>query len=190
MQTASADNEPELLRRLSAGEDLAFKELYEQYAPSLISFAAARLVSLEEAHDIVHDIFVHLWQDKENINIQLSFRAYLFAATRYRIIDHIRKNSSRKKYAEQIGKMPVHIEEEAENKLFEKELRERLDEAISQLPPRTKEVFCLSRFEHLTAKEIAERLNLSEQTVKNQLTTALSKLRVLLGKLSFMLWWL
>jgi RNA polymerase sigma-70 factor (ECF subfamily) len=85
--------------------------------------------------------------------------------------------------------MPIHIEEEAENKLFEKELRERLDEAINQLPPRTREVFCMSRFEHLNAKEIAERLNLSEQTVKNQLTTALSKLRVLLGKVSFVLWW-
>jgi RNA polymerase sigma-70 factor (ECF subfamily) len=184
------NNEPELLRRLSAGEEMAFKELYEQYASSLISFASARLDSLEEAHDIVQDIFVHLWQDKENINIHLSFRAYLFAATRYRIIDHIRKNGTRKKYAEQIGRMPIHIEEEAENKLFEKELRERLDEAIHQLPPRTREVFCLSRFEHLSAKEIAKRLDLSEQTVKNQLTTALSKLRVLLGKASFVLWWL
>ena len=190
MQNVSADNESQLLQRLSAGEEQAFKELYDHYAPSLISFAAARLVSLDEASDIVHDLFVHLWQDRQNINIRISFRAYLFAATRYRIIDHIRKNSTQKKYAEQIARMPVHTEEEAENKLFEKELRERLDEAINQLPPRTKEVFCLSRFEHLTTKEIAERLTLSEQTVKNQLTTALSKLRVLLGKLSFLLWWL
>lgn len=190
MQTAPANNETELLQRLSEGEEQAFKELYEKYSPSLISFAAARLVSLEEAHDIIHDLFVHLWQDRENINIRISFKAFLFAATRYRIIDHIRKNSSQKKYAEQISRMPVHIEEESENKLFEKELQEKLDEAINQLPPRIKEVFCLSRFEYLTTKEIAERLNISEQTVKNQLTTALGKLRVLLGKLSFLLWWL
>jgi RNA polymerase sigma-70 factor (ECF subfamily) len=185
-----AINEIELLKRLRAGEEEAFNEIYNLYAPSLTSFAAARLTSLDEANDIIHDLFVHLWQDRENININLSLGGFLFAAIRYRIIDHIRHNSTKRKYAEQIAKLPVHAQEETENRIFEKELREKLDTAINQLSPRTREVFKLSRFEHLTVKEIAERMNVSEQTVKNQLTTALSQLRSLLGKVMFILWWI
>jgi RNA polymerase sigma-70 factor (ECF subfamily) len=185
-----AVNEIYLIERLRAGEEEAFSDIYNTYAPSLTSFAAARLTSLEEANDIIHDLFVHLWQDRENININISLSAFLFTAIRYRIIDHIRKNSSRKKYAEQIAKIPVHAQEETENKIFEKELREKLDHAINQLSPRTKEVFRLSRFEHLSVREIALKMNVSEQTVKNQLTTALAQLRSLLGKVMFVLWWL
>jgi RNA polymerase sigma-70 factor (ECF subfamily) len=185
-----AINEIQLLKRLRAGEEEAFNEIYNLYTPSLTSFAAARLTSLDEANDIIHDLFVHLWQDRENININLSLGGFLFAAIRYRIIDHIRHNSTKRKYAEQIAKLPVHAQEETENRIFEKELREKLDTAINQLSPRTKEVFKLSRFEHLTVKEIAERMNVSEQTVKNQLTTALSQLRSLLGKVMFILWWI
>jgi RNA polymerase sigma-70 factor (ECF subfamily) len=171
-------------------ESPAFNEIYNTHAPALTSFAAARLTSLDEANDIIHDLFVHLWQDRENLTINISLRAFLFAAIRYRIIDHIRKNSTRKKYAEQIAKLPIHAQEETENKIFEKELREKLDDAMNQLSPRTREVFKLSRFEHLSVKEIAAKMDVSEQTVKNQLTTALAQLRSLLGKVMFVLWWL
>jgi RNA polymerase sigma-70 factor (ECF subfamily) len=185
-----AINEIQLLERLKAGEEAAFNEIYNLYAPSLTSFAAARLTSVDEANDIIHDLFVHLWQDRESITINISLRAFLFAAIRYRIIDHIRKNSTRKKYADQIAKLPIHPQEETENKIFEKELREKLGNAINQLTPRTREVFRLSRFEHLSVREIAEKMDVSEQTVKNQLTTALSQLRTLLGKVMFVLWWM
>jgi len=187
---APAINESLLLQRLKAGEEGAFNEIYNFYAPSLTSFAAARLTSLDEANDIIHDLFVHLWQDREHITINVSLGAFLFTAIRYRIIDHIRKNSTKKRYAEAIAKLPIHDQEETENKIFEKELRERLDTAINQLSPRTREVFKLSRFEHLSVKEIAEQMNVSEQTVKNQLTTALAQLRTVLGKVMFILWWL
>jgi RNA polymerase sigma-70 factor (ECF subfamily) len=190
MSIAPVYNEILILQRLQAGEEGAFKEIYERYAPSLSSFAAARLPSLDEAHDIIHDLFVHLWEDRSNINIQVSLRAFLYAAIRYRIIDHIRRNSTRRKYAALVAKMSVHAQEEAESRIYEKELKERLDSAISQLTPRIREVFRLSRFEHLTVAQIADRLNISEQTVKNQLTTALSHLRAHLGKLAFLLWWL
>jgi RNA polymerase sigma-70 factor (family 1) len=190
MTTTPAFNETALLQRLKAGEEDAFNEIYNQFAASLTSFAAARLTSLEEAHDIIHDLFVHLWQERENISINTSLSGFLYAAIRYRVIDHIRRNSTRKKYAEQIAKMPIHTQEETENLLYEKELREKLEGAINQLTPRTKEVFRMSRFEHLSIGEIAEKLNLSEQTVKNQLTTALNQLRSLLGKMQFLLWWL
>lgn len=185
-----AINEIQLIQRLRAGEEEAFKEIYNHYAPSLTSFAAARLTSLNEANDIIHDLFAHLWQEREHINVNLSLGGFLFAAIRYRIIDHIRHNSTKKKYAEQIAKLPLHAQEETENRIFEKELREKLDAAINQLTPRTREVFKLSRFEHLTVSEIAQKMNVSEQTVKNQLTTALSQLRTLLGKVMFILWWL
>jgi RNA polymerase sigma-70 factor (family 1) len=190
MTTTPAFNETALLQRLQAGEEEAFSEIYNQFAAPLTSFAAARLTSLEEAHDIIHDLFVHLWQERENITIRVSLAAFLMAAVRYRIIDHIRRNSIKKKYAEQISKMPIHVQEEAENLVYEKELREKLESAIGQLSPRVQEVFRLSRFHHLSNSEIAQKLQTSEQTVKNQICTALAQLRTILGKLQFLLWWL
>jgi RNA polymerase sigma-70 factor (family 1) len=190
MQTAPIQNESELLARLKGGDEAAFKTLYDLYAPQLTSFAAARLPSLDEASDIIHDLFVHLWEDREHLSIQVSLKAFLFAAVRYRIIDFVRRNATKKKYADQISKMPLHAAEEAENKIFEKELKEKLNVAMEQLTPRTREVFRLSRFEHLTITQIAQKLDVSEQTVKNQLTTALGQLRALLNKVLFILWWL
>jgi RNA polymerase sigma-70 factor (ECF subfamily) len=181
-------NDKELILRLQQGSEAAFSELYEQYAPLLIKFAASRLSSLEEARDIIHDLFVHFWQEREHIQVNISLRAFLFAAVRYRIIDHIRRNSNHKKYADQVATLPA-MELTTEEELYAKELQEKLHGAISQLSPRLQEIFRLSRFSHLTIAEIAQQLQLSEQTVKNQLTTALSQLRSKLSTIFFILWW-
>jgi RNA polymerase sigma-70 factor (family 1) len=181
-------NDKELILRLQKGNESAFSELYEQYAPMLIKFAAARLSSLEEARDIIHDLFVHFWQEREHIQVNVSLRAFLFAAVRYRIIDHIRKNSNHQKYANQVAALPA-MELTTEEELYAKELQEKLHGAINQLSPRLQEIFKLSRFGHLTIAEIAQQLQLSEQTVKNQLSTALSQLRSKLATIFFILWW-
>lgn len=174
---------------MKEGDEAAFSALYQLYAPLLIDFAASRLSSLEEARDIIHDLFVHFWQEREHTSITISLRAFLFAAVRYRIIDHIRRNSTRQKYADTLARLPV-IELTSEERLHDKQLQYALQEAVNELAPRMQEVFRLSRFEHFTTAQIAEKLGRSEQTVKNQLTTALSQIRAKLSQWSFLLWWL
>jgi DNA-directed RNA polymerase specialized sigma24 family protein len=79
-------DEKDLLQRLIAGDEGAFHIFYEQYAPALTGFAAARLSSLEDARDIIHDLFVWLWEERESLVITHSIKAFLFSAVRYHII--------------------------------------------------------------------------------------------------------
>jgi len=185
----SEEHEKELIQGLLSGGEKAFTAIYELYAPSLINYAAARLASLEEARDIIHDLFVHLWEERDTIGITRSLRGFLFAAVRYRIIDHIRRNSTRREYADRLLTLQKEIEGDNQELVEAKDLDRTLEKAISELPPRVREIYRLSRQQHRSITEIAEELHLSTQTVKNQLTTALSLLRSFLQKLPAF-WWL
>ena len=183
-------NERELLEELLLNGEKAFTAIYELYAPSLIDYTAARLASLEEARDIIHDLFVHLWEERASIAITHSLRAFLFAAVRYRIIDHIRKNITRREYAERLRALYAEMEENNENAIEAKDLHQAMEKAIGEWPPRVQEIYRLSRQQHRSIAEIADQLQISPQTVKNQLTTALGLLRSFLKKLPLLLWWL
>ena len=181
-------NEQELLQRLLSGDTAAFTALYELYAPSLTGYVAARLSSLEEARDIIHDLFVYIWEERANMVITHSLRAYLFAAARYRIIDHIRRHARRREYAGRLASLQALVDKDAANALEAKDLQGALDNAVNELPPRVREIYRLSRDRHRSIAEIAGELNISPQTVKNQLTTALSHLRSILHKIPFFCW--
>ena len=178
--------ETELLELLRAGDKAAFTSIYETHAASLTGFAAARLASLEEARDIIHDLFVYLWNERERIQINGSLKSFLFAAVRYRIIDHIRKNATRKAYAGMLQRLSDYIISDTEENLVVKNLHHRLENAVEDLPSRTKQIYRLSRDRHLAVKEIAHELGVSEQTVKNQLSAALSHLRISWEKLAIL----
>lgn len=177
MAAISSLDDPSLIRLLQSGSGVAFKEIYERYAADLINFSASKTFSLEIARDIVHDLFVNLWEKRATLNVDGSLKAYLFASVRYRIIDHIRKNITRESYARMIGELKIPAAPDGHQLLEGKELQESINSALNDLSPRVKEVYLLSREEHLSIPEIAQKLNLSEQTVKNQLTTALNHLR-------------
>ena len=182
-------SDTKLLQSLKSGDQSAFNTLYELYAASLTGYAAARLASLEEARDIIHDLFVYIWEERDSITISTSFKSFLFAAVRYRIIDHIRKNITRREYAEIAQRLTADYIASTEDELTAKEIRQTLELAVNNLPSRTKEIYRLSRHRQLAVKEIASRLHLSEQTVKNQLTTALSYLRISLERIAVLLVW-
>lgn len=182
MQQLPHQDDSILLQRLQAGDEQAFSEIYNLYAAELIGFTTARICSLEEARDIIHDLFVYLWEERADLSIKISFRAFLFAAVRYRIIDYIRFKDIRKKYADKLTSLPTPCVSAMESELDAKELNQVLSAAVNELSPRVQEVYRLSRKEHLSIREIATQLNLSEQTVKNQLSTAIAQLRALLEK--------
>lgn len=189
MPGESTFDEKDLLQRLITGDETAFHRLYERYAPSLIGFTAARLSSLEDARDIIHDLFVWLWEEREHLVITHSLHAFLFAAVRYRIIDHIRRNSTRRAYAEKLQLINIEAHPVTEQALDGKDLHSAIERAVDQLPARVKQIYRLSRDQHRTVNEIAEELRLSPQTVKNQLATALSHLRSFVSKLAVFLLW-
>ncbi len=178
-------NDQELAARLRNGDPLVFTEIYNQYAPELTAWASRKVLTLDDAHDLVHDVFIHVWLDKGNVT---SVKPYLYYITRNKIVDYFRKNAVRKEYA-LLTQLASQLKEPGFDPMASieaKDLRENLEDAVDQLPPRTREIFKLSRQEYLTTAEIAEKLNLSEQTVKNQLSTALHYLRNTSDRLSIL----
>jgi RNA polymerase sigma-70 factor (family 1) len=167
----------ELIRLLKSDDYAAFTEIYNRYGETLAGFAGAKLYHLEDARDLLHDIFVKLWEERHTLIISGNLKSYLFSATRYRIIDKIRRNITRQDYALMMNALSTEDSNSIDRVIEAKELAECLERSLNKLPPRTKQIFQLSRNEHHTVIEIAEMLNLSEQTVKNQLTAALKHLR-------------
>jgi len=169
-----------LIELLNAGDREAFKEIYERYAEKLAGFAASKLYSLDDARDVLHDVFTRLWAERQYLRISGNLQSYLFSAIRYRIIDKIRRNITREEYALLIANLEQRYAA-SDELLRVKELQGIIDASLSTLPEKTQQIFQLSRRENLSIAEIATAMNLSEQTIKNQLTIALKHLRQATG---------
>lgn len=167
----------QLIDLLKKDDEHAFAEIYGRYAEQLAGFASSKLFNLEDARDIIHDLFVKLWMDRNQLQVNSSLKAYLFTLVRYRIVDKIRKNVTREEYAAMVMTLSVAHETTIEQQIAAKELQKNIERSLEELSPRVKEIYLLSREHHLSTSDIAEQLKLSEQTVKNQLTTALKHLR-------------
>jgi RNA polymerase sigma-70 factor (family 1) len=177
-----SDNE---LVALLADEDAAFNEIYERYW-SLLYRAAFNVLKDEDAClDVIQEVFIWFWEHRSNIEVR-SVKAYLLVAVKYKVANHIRNGKVRESFYDKIPKVEPGdgFPDEA---LEVKELKEMIDRFVSELPDRCQEVFLLSRNEHLTNKEIAERLGISEKTVENQINKALKRLKLNLGKFSIFL---
>lgn len=185
----------DLVVRLKQGDEQAFAAIYKHYAAGLLVYAGARLFFAEDARDIIQDVFVKLWRDRQTLTIHTGLANYLYTATRNRVIDHIRKNAVREEYGILIQYLGAAGSPDASAQLELKELHQRVSLALESLSPKVREVYRLSREQHLSIPEIAAQLQVSEQTIKNQLTTALNHLRkTLVLPAAFILsgsfWWL
>lgn len=190
-----SDSDEVLTELLRQGDEHVFATIYDRFAADLIGYAGARLFRLEDARDIVQDVFVKLWHDRRTLQVHIHLGGYLYTATRNRVIDHIRKNAVREEYGLLIQYLSAPAGPNAEELYAAKELAIKVSHALDGLTPKVREVYRLSREQHLSIPEIAAHLNISEQTVKNQLTTALNHLRksliipaVLVVSSTF--WWL
>lgn len=177
MSNFSKLSDNELFVLLKSDEQAAFTEIYNRYVLSLSEFAGSKLYSLEDARDLLHDLFVKLWEDRHLLSINTNLKAYLFSAVRYKVIDKIRQNSVREKHAKGKQIESAFPQYTAQDQMEADELQQSLDKSLQDLAPRIREIFLLSRNEHKSIAEIAALLNLSEQTVKNQLSIALKHLR-------------
>ncbi len=167
----------QLITLLKKDDREAFAEIYLRYAEQLIKFISSKIYDFEDASDLIQDLFVKLWEQRKDVKIDRNLKAYLFSVARYRIIDKIRKNSTHQAYATSIQVLALRYESLIEQELEAKEMQKRIDYSLDQLSPRLKQVYHMSREGNLSIPEIAEKLEVSQQTVKNQLSSALKHLR-------------
>lgn len=162
----------ELLRQLKEGNRIAFDEIFNRFADPIHTYIRVRLNGSEEADDVFQEVFIRLWNKRQSIVIHTSFRNYLYTIVQHCICDHLR-SSKRKRYT-LTEEMPEHTEGRAlpDEQYQYKQAYAIWKTATYKLPGQMRRIYSMKNEDQLSVKEIASELQLSEQTVKNQLHTA------------------
>lgn len=170
----------QLLKKINQGDFTAFKELINRYSNSLFHYINRRVCCREDTQEIVQDIFSSLWKNCSRITITDSLSPYLYKAAKLEVIDWMIKN---KRYQSKILELSKYLKDQTEvynteDSLVAVELEQQIRVEVEKMPPTMQKAFRMSRHNDMSIKEIAKQLMLSEQTVKNNITLAVSRLRL------------
>ncbi|KQC00646.1 hypothetical protein AQF98_08155 [Pedobacter sp. Hv1] len=171
-----------LLIKLKNGEATAFEEIYNQYRSKIYTYALKLCKSTVIAEEITQEVFIKIWQKREQLNPELHFGAYLKKIVLNDVLNHLKKVAREKTLQDELFSYLSAIKNSSEDRLLEKELLKTYEEAIAQLPPQKKIIYQLSRNEELTHDEIAKKLNISKNTVKNHMVEATKFIRNYVSK--------
>jgi len=187
MGVDTVTDEKILIRQLKKGDLYAYDTLYRKYSSKLLYFTLGYVKVMEDAEEIVQEVFLILWKNHKQLDEDLSFNSYLFTVTYNAIRKNFRKQGREKKY---LDNYLLDFDEKDVNTLTQieyKDLIKEVKDIVETFPERRKKIFRLSREQHLTNQEIAEKLNISKKTVENNITEALRILREKMSVISFFL---
>ncbi|WP_373511409.1 RNA polymerase sigma factor [Persicitalea sp.] len=164
-----------LLRQVIDGNRNAFGQLYQFYHKPALRFCITLLKDEAEAENVLHEVFLKIWEKRAQINPALNFNSYLFTCLRNYAFDHFKRMEKDRKLREQyLLQMTLAQPEQAEEKNEQFQL---LDEVIANLSEKRKQVLLLNVYEGKSYQEIADVMHISTNTVKNQLVKARQILR-------------
>jgi RNA polymerase sigma-70 factor, ECF subfamily len=166
-----------LIERLKEDDIHALKVIFDRHYSNLYQYLLLIFKNQLLVENIAQDIFVYLWENRKSLEIRSSLASYLFAAGRYKAINKLRDAKRHEIIGQKISESQDEMEKSPVTLLETKELEQIVEEAIGSLPERCQQIFRLSREEDLSYKEIASLLNISVNTVENQMSIALKKLR-------------
>ncbi len=165
-------DEHELLARLRLGDETAFRRLYDRYSRPIYG-NIFRLVRDEfVADDLLQDVFVKIWEHREHIDPNQSFRAYLFTCSRHFAFNFKRRLQLEIEVAIQMARGYVDSDDTVVDSLNAKETEVLLQEAIGELPAQRQRIFRLCKIDGLSYRQIAEQLGISEATVRDHIVKA------------------
>lgn len=166
------------LHSIRSGDEQVFEKLFKDQYPILCGYARKYLDDVDQAEEIVQEMFFNFWQKREKMEINISIEAYLFRSVRNSCLNYLKHLKIREEYRMATNHEIRAKEQQVHDNVVTLELQERIDQVIDQLPPERKRIFKMSRYEELKYKEIAEKLNLSIKTVEAQMGKALKHLRL------------
>lgn len=175
MAEKSDDNGLVLL--LQKGNIEAFDSLFEVYSPRLFGFALKYFKNETDAEELVQEVFVKVWENRQTLKSALSFRSYLFTIALNQIRKHFNKKATSLRYLENLQNEPEFSENLAVHEDNYESALQQINLVIEQMPPRRREIFVKSKLEGKSSKEIAAELNISAGTVDNQVSEALRFIR-------------
>jgi RNA polymerase sigma-70 factor, ECF subfamily len=181
-----AENPDHELFRFAKNSDEEFlKEIFRLYYSRLCNYAVTFVKSHDLAEEIVQETFIKFWEYRAAIQIDYSFKSYIFRSVHNNCINYLKKSEVLRRQSERMAEEIIYHNElamrnfspEIIDDLISEELEAKLNSVLDNLPPQARRIFMLSRFEQLKYNEIADSMKISVNTVKTQMKRTLSKLR-------------
>lgn len=173
-------SEKDIILKLKRSDQKSLTVLYEKYAKQVFSLAIYILKDQGWSEDVVQEVFIHLWDGRESINEEKDIWLLLYIITKQKSLTKLRTmmryEIHKQKHWSLISESCCVVDEE----IAFNELKGSLEKALDKLTPTQKQIFNLSRFEGLSHQEIACKLSISPNTVKNHMVAALKSLRLYL----------
>lgn len=176
-------NDTTLFNLIAAGDELAFKHLFVTYSKLLHPFIIRIVQSVQESEEIIQQVFLKCWLKRDQLSEVAYPKAYIFRMAANECYAYLRREAVNRKRI--TGGDPGDIAEESRTGIYE--LEDMVKKACEKLPPRQREIYVLSRHQHLKIEEIAEKLDISPLTVKNSLVKSLKFIRDFVGAELYML---
>jgi RNA polymerase sigma-70 factor (family 1) len=186
MSAYATYTDQQLFALIRTGDKEAYTVVYSRFWAIIYRHARKMLRDEQEAEDITQEVFYMLWNKAPELEVKTSVSGYLYTAVRNKIFNRMKHGKVVAQYAASLGNFMQTSELETDHLIREKQLRELIEHELAALPPQMRIIFELSRNEHLSYREIAEQLGVTEGVVRNQLSRALKQLREKLGTAAFL----
>ena len=186
-QKYSQDEAQALVKALKEGNQLAFSIVYKTYAAQTFSLAFKYLLNKELAEDAVQNLFLKLWLKKEEIDETKPINRYLFRMLKNDLLNTLRDSKKNIYLLEDCLSMVLELEDNSQNENLKQEQMNIIQQALEQLSPQRRKVFEMKVSGKYSNQEIADKLNLSINTIKFQYSQSLKQIRATVGELSLLL---
>lgn len=178
MLEAKNHSEQLLVSELKNGNEKAFRSLFDLYYQDIYGYSISLLKSKEAAEENVQDVFMKVWMNRENLNPEQSFKAYIFTIARNQAFNCLNKAANEQSLKEAVFYESEKSHDYGDYAIREADCKKLRKEAMKQLPPKRKQIFKMSRKKGMSYEEISEELGISIHTVRNQMSKALESMRV------------
>jgi RNA polymerase sigma-70 factor (family 1) len=172
VETLHAYDEPGLFKRIAEGDEAAFREVFHYYNKKLFPVVVGLVRSEPDAREVIQEVFIKIWLNRASLPEMANPGGWLYTTASNVAYDHLRSKATYQLKLRQLS--TVDLDRDLEEQLDAKYTKALIDEAVAQLPLRRRQVFQLARLEGYSRKEIAEKLDISEHTVRNQLVEAVA----------------
>ncbi len=166
-----------LAEKIRAGDQEAFEKLFHKYYARLCVFSNSFVKSLDISRDVVQDVFIKIWDNRDNFYVKQSLKAYLYQAVRNQSLNFLQQKKQKERLEERIKKQYEASEEIHGDELNTEELTAKVWKLVETLPERRRTIFILYRKHGLSYNEIAEVMSIARKTVENQMGKSLQYLR-------------
>lgn len=194
MLNDSVKHEKRLLQQIAEGDETAFNLLFKNYRNRLFTYLYKITKSKETSEEIVLDVFLKIWMGRDIVTEIENFEAFLFRIARNKALDFLRSLQKAPNIQHEVWEiLELSSNEATDDNIIQKDTANYIETAVRQLSPQRQKVFLLSREEGLSHEEIAKRLQLSRNTVRNHISASLEFIRYFINTKTliagFILWY-